>query len=331
VNVTGDDLRAYIEVFHQALAATASEHLPPGQERSLLRHAALLPASIKAYVSSTFGVAIEYEPAARMGIQVKDGTERIEDLLLGSPAWSRELAPLYTIDGAYRSLRRRPLTRGFPFRLASEKSSLTLQEVVVQIGPWKRLVAYAEVYGTRDAAEWTVEKAHARATMEVLLALIHLKNAGERELTVGEYLAQYRDKVVLLFGGEDAAGSARLETIADAMRALQYEPVTMADIPPEPEHDPWEAMRAIGANARFAVIDASSESNRHLALCREQGWLAAPLAAAGMNASAFGPAEPGDTVLPPTAYEPADPGTAVLQALRRLEAAREEAEGRMRG
>jgi hypothetical protein len=331
VHVTGDDMRAYIEVFHQSLTATASEHLPPGQERSLLRHAALLPARIHAYVSSTFGVAIEYEPAAQMAIVVKDGSERVEDLLLGSPAWSREIAPLYTVDGAHRSLRRRPLTRGFPFRLVSQRASLMVQEVVVQIGPWKRLIAYAEVYGNRDASEWTVDKAHARATVEVLLALIHLKNAGERELTVDEYLAQYRDKVVLLFGGSDAAGLARLEAVAQAMRALQYEPVTLADIPPEPEHDTLETMRAIGANARFAVIDASSDAPLHAALCREQGWLAAPLVAPGVDASGLGATEPADTVLAPTAYDPADPATAVLQALRRLEARREEAEGRMRG
>jgi hypothetical protein len=306
--------------------------LPPGQERELLLHAALLPARIHAYVSSTFGVAIEYEPAAQMAVVVKDGPERIEDLLLNSPAWAREIAPMFTIDGPNRNLRRRPLTRGFPFRLASERCSLTLQEVGVQVGTWKRVIVYAEVYGSRDAADWTVEKAQARATMEVLLGSIHLRNAGERELTVQDYLAQYRDKVVVLLGGSDPAGSARLRALAEALRALHYEPVIAEDIAVETAHEAWEFMRTIGANARFAMVDTSADAARHVALCREQGWLTATLAATGADASQLPAQEAGDAlVLPAHGYDPADPSTAVLQALRRLEAGREEAEGRMRG
>lgn len=331
MNVTSDDLRAYIEVFHQSLAATSMQYLPPGQERSLLRHAALLPAKIRAHVSSTFGIAVEYEPAKQYAVVVNEGKERIEDLLLGSPAWAREVAPMFTFEGPAHTLRKRPLARGFPFRLASERASVTLEDVIVQLGPWKRVVHYAEVYGSRNADDWTLEKAHARAHTEVLLGLIHLKNAGERELAIDDYLEQYRDKVVMLLGGPGPGDEARLDAIAGALRSFHYEPVRLGDIPSEPAHDLWETLRAVGANARFAMIDASPDAGRQLVLCRDQGWLTAPLAAQGTSSEWLPADAPGDSVLATVTYEPAETSSAVLQALRRLEARREEVEGRMRG
>jgi hypothetical protein len=333
VHVTGDDLRAYLEVFHQALAAAAKRYLPADHESILLRHASLLPARISAHVSSQFGVAIEYEPAAPpTSIQVHSGSDRVEDLLLRAPAWARELAPMYSIDGPNHTLRKRPLTRGFPFRLTSERASLTLEEVIVQLGPWKRTIHYAELYGSLDDSDWTVEKAHARARNEVLLGLLRLQQAKARQLPVGKYLEQYQDKMVLLLGDEDDAGQARLAALADTLREFHYEPVCLSDLPPQPEVDRTAAIMTLGAVARFAIVDGPQDAPARLDKCNEQGWLAVPLCARGTDDSwATDSLAAGGTVLPPGEYDAADPAGAILPTLRLVEAAREDLEGRMRG
>jgi hypothetical protein len=304
VHVTGDDLRAYIEVFHQSLAATAARYLPPKSDGALLRHAGLLPARISAHVSSTFGLAVEYEKADTTSIQIHEGTDRVEDLLLRAPAWAREVAPMFSIDGPNHSLRKRPLTRGFPFRLTSDRASLTLEDVTIQLGPWKRSIAYAEIYGSLDDTDWTVEKAHARARDEVLLAAFRLAQAGARQMPVDKYLEQFHDKLVLVLGDDHTGGRARQAAIAGELRALRYEPVLLAELPPQPDHSADEATLAIGAAARFVFADGE-DAPAVMERCRDSGWLAVKLDAG-------------------------DPVAAVLPALRHAESTREELEGRMR-
>jgi hypothetical protein len=305
VHVTGDDLRAYIEVFHQSLAATAARHLPPKADGALLRHAGLLPARISAHVSSQFGLAIEYERAATTSIQVHEGSDRVEDLLLRAPAWTREVAPMFTIDGPNHSLRKRPLTRGFPFRLTTERASLTLEDVTIQLGPWKRSILYAEIYGSLDDTDWTVEKAHARARDEVLLAAFRLSQAGARQLPVAQYLEQFHDKLVLVLGDEHAEGRDRLAAVAAELRAFNYEPVLPWELPSQPAHSPADAVLVLGAAARFVFVDGDA-APLATEVCRDRGWLGVTLDAG-------------------------DPAAAVLPALRHAEALREEVEGRMRG
>jgi hypothetical protein len=306
VHVTGDDLRAYIEVFHQSLHAAALQYLPPSHESILLRHTSMLPSRISAYVSSQFGLAIEYEPAATTSIQVHTGPDRVEDLLLRTPGWVREVAPMFTIDGPNYSLRKRPLTRGYPFRLTSERAALTLEEVSIQLGPWKRFIAYAEVHGRLEGGDWTVEKAHSRARSEVLLGLVRLRQAAARQLSVTKYLEQFQEKIVLLLGEENEAGRARLARMSESLRSFGYEPLCLADIPGQPAQTMLESIATLAAEARFVLVDESRAAQARLDLCRDHGWLAVPL-------------------------NPGEPEAAVLPALRRAEAAREELEGRMRG
>ncbi len=64
-NVTDHMLYEYVETFHETLRQTASEFLAENDQKRLL-HAALLPAKITGYVSTQFGVALEYEPAASL-------------------------------------------------------------------------------------------------------------------------------------------------------------------------------------------------------------------------------------------------------------------------
>lgn len=59
MNVTEGQLIKYLEIFHKSLEETAKQFLPEDQFSNLL-HLSLLPAKITGYVSTQYGIAIEY-------------------------------------------------------------------------------------------------------------------------------------------------------------------------------------------------------------------------------------------------------------------------------
>ena len=59
MNVTEEQLKTYIELFISTLKSTAQNHLDISLHNELL-HLSLLPAEIVGYVSTNYGVALEY-------------------------------------------------------------------------------------------------------------------------------------------------------------------------------------------------------------------------------------------------------------------------------
>lgn len=322
MNVTDKDLRAYIEAFHATLVAAAQDYLPR-EHRKELFHASLLPAKIKGYVSTQFGVAIEYEHAPETTIQIVKSSARVEDLLVQAPSRFRDIGPMLSIGGANTGVAKLTLSGAFPFRLTSVGASVSIKDVGFEIGPWKRVVQFAEVFGDRDVASWSVGKAESRAKDEVLAAMLQLTRAHERKISISEYVQEFKSKTVLVLGDYDADGESRLREISKALSAHGYDPILVKDIPDHPHQDISQKVVAIGAISRFVVIDDSSKSG-HLAefpLCKQNDWVTVLLRAGGVGSSWMtAGASHASNVIKELSYDPSLPQQAINDAVTWAEA-----------
>jgi hypothetical protein len=273
MNVTEDDLRTYIDLFHSTLESTAKEFLPEDDRKNLL-HLSLTPARIIGYVSTQFGVAIEYEPATSTQIEIRRGSARVEDLFVQAPSALRRVGPIIAIGASGTGIYRITLSDGFPFRLTEREASVTFGDVVFEAGRWKRLVHFAEVFGDRARELWAPEKAVSRAKNEVLVALVEISRALEKNISVPEYIDKFKKKTVLVLGDYET-GLKRLESICRILGELGYEPIMLRDIPDHPHHDIRQKVVAIGAISRFVVVDDSSKSGHLLEveLCDQNKWV----------------------------------------------------------
>jgi len=314
LTVTAAELRAYIEAFHRTLESVALQSLPP-EHRSELLHSSLLPARITGYLSTQFGVAIEYERAAETSIDIVEGSARVEDLFLQIPP--RVLAygtgVLRGRGGGFAKL-----TFVGAFRLATAKDSLSFDDVAFKIGSWERVVEFVEVFGDNDATNWSVGKAESRAKDEVLVSLLQLTRAQEKRTSISDYIATFKDRTVLVLGAHDAEGLRRLQTISGILVSLGYEPILAKDIPDHPHHDLSQKVVAIGSISRFVVVDDSSPSG-HLSeveLCKLNNWVTVLLRAGGVGGSwmTAGAAQTSN-VIKELAYDPSSPGRAVEEAV----------------
>ena len=333
MNLNSDQLQSYIETFHRALESTAADFLPQDYRRQLL-HAALLPARITGYVSTQFGVAIEYESAAETSIQVIRGSARVEDLIVKAPSAVRDTGPMFRISGANITIAGLNLEGTFPFRLASPNASVALRDVVFRAGPWQRAVQFAEVSANRSAEHWSVARAESRAKDEVLAAMVQVARAAEKKLAVSEYIEKFKDKTVLLLGDYDEAGLKRLASISAVLSSLDYEPLMIRDVPDHPHHDLPQKVVAIAAIARFVVVDDSSQSGHLLEvqLCKQNSWVTVLLRAGGKGGSWMtAGAAHASNVIRELAYDPASPDAAITEAASWAEAKLMELERKFEG
>ena len=77
MNVTEEGLKEYIEVFYYTLHDSSQNYLPTKHHKNL-RHLSLLPANIIGYVSTQYGVAVEYIPSDDMFIKIVKGSGRVK-------------------------------------------------------------------------------------------------------------------------------------------------------------------------------------------------------------------------------------------------------------
>lgn len=286
MNVTDEELRTYVNLFHSTLEATAKEYLSEDIRKKLL-HISLTPARIIGYVSTQFGVAIEYQPSATLEIEIRRGSARVEDLFVQAPRHFRDVGPLINIAGAGTGIYWLTLSGAFPFRLTREEANVSFGEVTFEVGEWRRFVHYAEVYGSRARELWLPEKAVSRAKDEVLVAIVEAQRAQEKRISVGEYIDGFKKRTVLVLGDYDQPGLARLETLVRVLRELKYEPILIKDIPDHPYQDIRQKVVAIGAVSRFVVVDDSSKSGHLLEvqICDQNKWVTVLLCAGGQVGS----------------------------------------------
>lgn len=286
LNVTVEEFEAYIRAFHECLETSAATYLQ-AEVRPKLLHLSLLPASITGYISTQFGVAIEYLKAAETSIQVIRGSARVEELLIPAPRRFLGKGAAIGVAAPRLSLIGPRIEGGFPFRLLNLRASATLRDATFVLGDYTRYLQFAEVVADRAATNWSIGKAESRAKDEVLAALVHVQHAHERELPIGEYVKQFKDKTVLLLGSYEADGIARLEALAVALRERGYDPILIKNVPDHPHQDLTQKVVAIAAIARFIIVDDSTKSG-HLAevqLCKLNNWITVLLRAHGVGAS----------------------------------------------
>jgi hypothetical protein len=317
LNVTTEDLEAYIVAFIKCLEESAAKYLPT-EVRPQLLHLAALPARITGYVSSQFGVAIEYVKAADTSIRIIRGSARVEDLLVPAPARCRDTGPTFRVAAQGVGFVGFSLEGAFPFRLMTAEASATFQDVAFMLGGHTKRIEFAEVFGDRSASNWSVGKAESRAKDEVLAALVHVQQARSRQLPIAEYLNRFKDKAVLVLGSYEPEGNVRLEAIASALRAQGYDPVSIKDVPDHPHQDLSQKVVAIGAVARFIVVDDSTKSGHltEVQLCRSNNWVTVLLRAHGVGASWMtAGASVASNVIRELAYDPEAPDPAIADAV----------------
>lgn len=293
VNVTEKGIREYIDAFLRTIDETAKQFLPQ-ESLSLLIHTSLLPSRVVAYVSTQYGVAIEYLKSERTQIEVVRGSARVEELLLQAPNWLRFKKELLLVGGnsgwrARHGIRRMELNGAFPFRCTGSDFRFTIEESTFNCGPWSKKIKYAEVYGNRSAEFWSKENAVARAKDEVLAAMVQINNAKTRSLSLGDYIAQRRQKTVLVLGDYNGEGMVRLEAICKALLSQGYDPVLVKDLPDQLAQSLDQKVSTVGHIARFVVVDDSTKSGHlyEIRLCQDNEWVTVLLRKNGRSSSAM--------------------------------------------
>ena len=286
MKITEEDLRRYIELFYSTLESTARDFLPEDIRNNIL-HLSLLPARIIGYVSTQFGVAIEYKPAETTHIQIFRGSARVEDLFVQAPRKFQDVGPILRIVGSNFRLIGGFLANGFPFRLDNEDAYVSFDNVLFRIKSWKREVHFAEVFGNRSQEYWSSEKAVSRAKDEVLAALVEVKRARDRNSTIWEYINKFKDKTILVLGDYDDDGLIRLDVIRRSLIQLGYDPLLIKDVPEYPHQDLPQKVTLCGCLSRFVVVDDSSKSGQlaEIPLCKNNNWVTILLHAEGQHGS----------------------------------------------
>ena len=257
MNVRDENLREYLELFHTTLQSTADQYLQPEFHKRLL-HLSYLPATIKGYVSTQFGSAIEYLLADSTSIEIVLGSQRAEELLFLAPKKIQDIGPMFNIGGSMCSMTNLNLEGAFPLRLTKKTASISLFKMSFQAGPWKRSIHYAQLFGSRNVKDWSVAQAIARAKDEVLGALVEIQQAQSRGVSLEQYIVSHKAKTVLVLGDYGPEGSVRLKAIVTELDSLGYNTILIKDVPDNLYQDISQKVVAIGAIARFVVVDDPS-------------------------------------------------------------------------
>lgn len=318
MNVSDDQLRAYIDTFLSTLES--EKDLLPKDARQKLLHLSLLPARIVGYVSNQFGLAIEFFPATTTHIEVVRGDSRIEDLFLQSPRRRIGTEPVIRFTGPGSGVRDLTIDddKAYPFRLDTLSAEVKFSEVGFKVGSWNRVVKYAEVYGDRSEYRWTVDKATIRAKDQLLAALVELERSRARGISIEEYIKHFKQSTVLLLGDYGEEGIKRLETIQAILSSKGYEVILVKDIPDHPYQDIPQKIVAVGAVARFVLVDDSSRSGHlvEVQICKQNSWVTVLLRSGGKGGSWMtAGASHASNVILEKAYDPSAPETAINEAI----------------
>ena len=286
MNVSKDEFKKYLKVFHSTLETTAKEFLSNELQKEIL-HISLLPANVKGYVSTQYGVAIEYEPSDKTIISVQKGSARVEDLLVKAPRNLKKMAPFVKNSGENTLFHSCSFSGKFPFRLVGPDASLFLYKVDFVTKNWKQYVNFAEIFGNRSKKFWGIENAVSKAKDEVLSALVESNRAAERSVSIDEYISRYKKKTILVLGDYGKEGLKRLNMISGVLSEIGYDPLLVKDIPDSVYQDLSQKVVAIGSIVRFVIIDDSSRSGHlmEVDICKQNNWVTILLRAEGGNSS----------------------------------------------
>lgn len=258
-NVTEAQLEAYLRTFHDEYTSSAERYIAEGDRNRLLRYS-LLPATVTGYVSTQLGAGYEYR-AGEATINVRRGSQRVEELFVGGPSWLSRLGPFFNIGGSNIGIESLTLEDGFPFRFSDEDADVYFYKVRFQAGVWSRDVLYAQLFANRSEDFWSETEAVRRAKDEVLAALFDLQQTAARKVDLGTYLKTFKQKTVLLLGDFNR-GRGRLEAIKDGLSRAGYHAVLLDEIPEEPDYDLRQKFQAVASVCRFLVFEDSTPAGQ---------------------------------------------------------------------
>jgi hypothetical protein len=224
-----------------------------------------------------------------------EGDDRVEDLVFAdAPRFFRFGPPVIRIQDGRWWITGIHFTGG-PFRIANDPNThvvfdrcLFSSDPQPLLGWWKGTVVL-EIFGDRRSHLWNPDRAVVRAQQEVLTALFESQRAREKNVSVSDYIANYREKAVLVLGSYSDSGRPRLENIRHHLRGLGYDPVLLGDMPEQAAQTLEQKLVTYGSLVRFVVMD-DSERSGHLAelpICRNNGWITILLHAGGRASSAM--------------------------------------------
>ncbi len=271
LNVTEAEIKLYIEVFQKTLLEQAIKYIPE-ELHSELRHLSVLPAEIKCYVSTQFGVAFEYIPASTTTITTVRGSARIEDLVLKAPKHLSKTIPMIGFGGLGIGIFNCTWQGGYPFRLTKKDVSVKISNVVFESIGWHRKIVYAEVYGNRESTQWTETLAVKRASEEVLAGLVEMQRAKSLSIPLDSYRDNLKEKTVLLLGNyKDTQGVDRLEVLKQELIILGYNPLLVKDVPDHVHQTLRQKVALLGNLSRFVIIDDTLASGHisELEICEQ--------------------------------------------------------------
>lgn len=283
-NVSDRELVDYLETFHEtyrdAVESKVPEHL-----RSELGRYPWMSTGMIGYVSTQFGAGYEYA-GSEGDLEIRRGSRRVEELLFDAPPAVRRGPAMISIGGRSCGISHLTLDGAFPVRLTTTESSVTLQDMRAVIGPWTRDVDYAELFGDRTSAFWSLEAATGRALNEVLTAVVDAHEMDRRGLDIEAYLDRFKQKKVLLLG-DFSGGRDRLDAIARSLERLGYLPVFADDIPDVQSHDLSQKIMMLALTSRFVLVDDSSKSGQltEIALLQQVRPVTVILRASGTTSS----------------------------------------------
>jgi hypothetical protein len=314
--VTAEALKLYLETFHSSLRASATRFLPAGLANSTT-HMAQLPARLTAYVSTQHGVAIDYDPnpadsgAGPIPVEVIVGSLRVEHLVLrhaGAPRAMLRSTRLLDVQGL--NWLWVGIHLGGPFEVRTgahivfDRCLFSWEERGRQVWSWG--TSWLEIYGDRNADDWTPTKAVERAKDEVLSALFEYHRAQSKGLSLKEYYAKHRERSVLVLGSYSDEGMTRLRAIEHRLAELGYEPILLCDVPDQDAQTLEQKVVMVGSLSRFVILDDSEKSGQlaELALCKTNGWVTVVLQPSGHPSSAMSAAASAlSNVIRETPYE----------------------------
>ena len=287
MKVTEEQFKSYLETFHKTLRETSNEFLSE-EHASKLLHNSLLPAKITGYVSTKFGIAIEYQDSKETIYETIRGSKRVEELFFNVP---KKILKSGNI-GAHSSGRNFTMidvttVGSLPLLMGSEESSVKVFNLKSSAPGWERNVKYAEFYGNRESEHWDEAKAISRAKDEVLAALYELEKSKSLDIPIDEYIATKKEKHVLLLGDYSEAGKTRLHAIRSSLIELEYQPIIVEEVPDNPAMSLSQKVILLASLSRFIIIDDSSASGHlsELSIVKNENWVTVLLHANGERSS----------------------------------------------
>ncbi len=259
MNLTDEILHKYLEVFHKTYIDTAEKNISKNKLNSLLRYSLIKGGTI-GYVSTQFGAGYEYLGEDVDNIHIQVSSARIEDVFTRAPRNIIKLKPMILLGGSNSTMSHVDMKGCFPFRLTTTNTSIRLIDVRFQALEWNRKVKFAELYGNRDSDFWSEKNAIIRAKDEIILALVEINVAAKNFVSLEEYLKTFKQKTVLILGDFSGSGLKRINNIKQILTSFGYMPITLKDVPDDPNYNLLQKAVAVASIARFIVIDDSSKS-----------------------------------------------------------------------